>query len=211
VNNLEAHSSKGGPNALAQKEENCVGHNGLFMKEIVGPGGTASPDAEKRGIEVFEASLKSVRHEDEAPSPVKSQDGTQMSISGLLPKKLGRKDQPCRYTGQTSADDGIVEVVSPPSRDADETRAKSRSNSPPCRRKKKGIAELGDSCPKPRRLVRLSAKHPQGGPLAHFREGSSSIFISDTAIRICNSQLCDPGNVEEPDRLWGVGKQVGLI
>ena len=104
--------------------------------------------------------MKSVRQEDVAASPVNSHEGTQISDCGLLTKKLVRIDQPFCYTGQTSADDGIVGVVSPPSRDANGTRLKSSSNSPLRRRKKKGIVELGDSCPQLRRSARLSAKHP---------------------------------------------------
>jgi len=171
------------------------------MKEVVGPGGTESHAAERRGIEVFEGSLESARHEDEVVSPVNSLDGTQMSGSGMLPKKLVCKAQPYCYTGQISVDDGNVGVVSPLSLGADRAMVKSRSNSPSRRCKKKGIAELGDSCPHPRRSVRLSAKHPQVGPMVHYREGSSSISISDTDIRICNSWLCDPVNAVEPDSL----------
>jgi len=111
---------------------------------------------------------------------------------------------------QISVDDGNVGVVSPLYHGADEATVKSRSNSPP-RHKKKGLVELGVSCLHPRRSVRLSVKHPQAGSLVQYREGSSPISTFDTDIRICNSRLCDPVNVEEPDRLWVAGKQVGLF
>jgi len=54
-------------------------------------------------------------------------------------------------------------------------------------------------------------KDPQAGPLVHYRDGSSSISISDMDIRICNSRFCEPVKTVEPDSLWVVGKQVGLI
>ena len=134
-----------------------------------------------------------------------------MSSSGLIPKKMVCVDQHLRCTGQTSADDGNERGESPLFCDVDGTRVKSRLNSLPRRRKKKGLVELGDSCPQLRRSARLSAKHPQGGSVPLIRAGSSPISISDTTIRNCNIRLCDPVDEEEPDRLWVAGKKAGLI
>ena len=210
VCDVEARFSESGPNALTQKEEGDEGHSCPLMKEVDGPRGVESHAVGEIGSEANESSLVSARHDDEVVSPNNSIDGTQMIGGGMLPKKLVCKAQPFCCTGQTSVDDGNVGVGSPLSLGGDGAMVKSRSNSPPRRRKKKGFADLGASCPHPRRSVRLSAKYSKARSVAPFREGFSSISISDTGIRICNSRLCDPVNVEEPVSLGAVGKQVGL-
>lgn len=104
-----------------------------------------------------------------------------------------------------SVDDGVVGVMSTgagslPQLGIDDTVLKCRSNSPPLRRKKKGLLELGDSCPYPRRSARLSS-----------RVGMPSVSISDMDINLCNSRLCATVNLAEPVSLSAIGKQVGII
>jgi len=180
------------------------------LKELVGPRGPGSHVEGNRGVVVDTATVKSAGQKDVTVSPVNGHAGIQTSENGLLSKTVASKDQPFRCTGLICAEEGIDGEMSSPYRVVDGARMKSSSNSPPRRRKKKGIAELGDSCPQLRRSTRLSVKHLQGGLLPCSREGQSSISISDTAIRNCNSRWCDPVKVDEPARLWEVGKQAGL-
>jgi len=65
VNNVEAHSSTGGPFALAQREEACVGCFDLYVQEVTGPRGAGSNEVDMGGMEACAAMLKSVRNEGE--------------------------------------------------------------------------------------------------------------------------------------------------
>jgi len=87
---------------------------------------------------------------------------------------------------------------------------RSKSSSPPRHRKKKGLTELGDSCPFPRRSRRIKTRMPQAGVMAHNTDEISSSSISDKNIYMCNSRLVEPDNRAGPSKLWEVGKQVGI-
>jgi len=80
VHNSEARFSEDGPNVVVQKEEVGAGHNSLFMNELVGPRGTKSHAAVRRGMKVLDGSMGSTSHEDEVASPTNSLDGTQMQV-----------------------------------------------------------------------------------------------------------------------------------
>jgi len=87
---------------------------------------------------------------------------------------------------------------------------RSKSSSPLRHRKKKGLTELGDSCPFPRRSGMIKARMPQAGAMAHNTDEISSSSISDKNIYICNSRLDEPDDRAGPSKLWEVGKQVGI-
>jgi len=207
----EARSHECEPNVLTQKERSSAGPSRLSKGEVFGPRGTGSNVVVRRDNELSEGSKGRTRH-NKVVSPVNRSDGTQTLGSGLLPKQLMHKGQPSRLTGQVgSVDDECVGVMSPLSVGVEEAMEKSRSNSPPRRRKKKGIAELSDSCPFPRRSLRLSAKQSKAVSLVHDGASLSSISISDRDIRTCNLRLREPDNTDEPVSLWAVGKQAGIL
>ena len=209
VNIVKAHSSTSGPYDPAQRKDVGEGHLDFFRQGVVGPTGAVSNETFKSGRVACADLLFSVRNEGEVAPPIINFDGT--ICSGSVPKKVGCANKLFRSSGQTTVDDGMERGVFPLCCNVDGTRGLSRSNSPPRRHKKKGLMELGDSCPQLRRSARLSAKHSKGGSLSPSRVGSSSFSISDTTIRNCNYRLSDPVDEEEPDRLWVAGKKAGLI
>jgi len=204
MHNLEARLSGQGHNKVVQREEIGAGHNCPVANEHEGSGGTKSHIADRKGLKVLEGLMESDRHEEGAISPVNRCDGIQLEGRGMLCEKT-------KSFVQLSVDDGNVGVKSPLFQGVDVATVKSRSNSPPRRRKKKGFVELGVSCPHLRRSARLSVKHLRAGSLGQNREVSPSISISDIDIRTCNSRLCVPDSEEEPVRLWADGRKVGLF
>ena len=178
------------------------------VQEVAGPRGVISNVLPSSGTKACAVMLRSVRNKAVAVPQDNSLDGISSSSKGVVPKNVNQRH---RSAGLSIADDDIEGGESPLFCDVEGTREKSRSNSPPRRRKQKGLAELGDSCPQLRRSARLSAKHPQGGSLPAYRVSSSSISITDTAIRNCNIRQSDSVDEGEPDRLWAVGKKVGLL
>jgi len=142
--------------------------------------------------------------------------GSQVPVGRLSSKKREVKGmQNCHVAEGGSVDDGVVGVVSPGvltslMLGADGAIERTKSNSPPRRRKKKGLTELGDSCSYPKRSVRLSVRLPQARSIAHHIDGMSLASISDMDIYNYNSRLSESVNVVEPSRLWELGKQVGL-
>jgi len=115
-----------------------------------------------------------------------------------------------------SADDGAIGVLSWGAGALSQLRRgaadlKSRSNSPPQRRKKKGLLELGDSCPFPQRSARLRSRTAAVGPSESARGEMPSASISDLDINNCNSRVRATVNLAEPASLWAIGKQVGIF
>jgi len=115
-----------------------------------------------------------------------------------------------------SVDDGEVGVLLLgsglfPQLGRDAVVLKSRSNSPPLRRKKKCLMELGDSCPLPRRSARLRSRIPSTGPQKSVKGGLPSASISDIDIDVCNSRLRANANPAKPAALWAIGKQIGIF
>ena len=201
----EARYQEGGPIVLSQKERRSAGPSRLSKGEALGPGGIGSNMVVRSDNEQSEGVKGRI-----VVSPVNRSDVNQTLGSGS--KQLMHKGQPSRLTGQVGCiDDEWVGARSPLSIGVEEALEKSRSNSPPRQRKKKGIAELGDSCPLPRRSLRLSAKQSKAVPLMHVGAGMSSHSISDRDIRTCNLRLREPDNTVEPVSLWAVGKQAGLV
>ena len=90
-------------------------------------------------------------------------------------------------------------------------KERSKSNSPPRRRKKKGLANLGEPYSHPRRSARLSCRYAQVATPASNRNYISLASISDKDINNCNSQLNHMCEIEEPPNLWEVGKKCGLF
>ena len=87
---------------------------------------------------------------------------------------------------------------------------KCRSNSPPTRRKKKGLLELGDSCSYPRRSARLSSRVASARPSELFRTGMPSVSVSDVDINLCNSRIRAKVDLAEPASVWAIGKQIAI-
>jgi len=81
----------------------------------------------------------------------------------------------------------------------------------PRRNKIKGLFDLGDSPPLPRRSVRINARTNQAGASSHLLQGKSAEPISDGDFINCNFRLCETGNEVDSPKLWEVGKKVGLI
>jgi len=197
---FEARLSEQGHNNVAQKEYTGEGHNCLTTNEYEGPGGAKSNEEGRKGVE--EEEMESDWHERGEVSSVQLREGIQLEERGVL-RAVSAVIQ--------SVDDGNVGVKSPRFQGVDVAMLKSRSISPPRRRKKKGFVELGVSCPQLRRSARLSEKHLRAGWLGQNREVSPSISISDTDIRFCNSRLRIPDSEEESARLWAEGRKVGLL
>jgi len=215
VSKMEARFCEGGPYASAQEDEGNVGYVRQSTQEVFGEGGTKGNVGYGRE-NPLEGSEVSVSKEARKAILERRTSGFQVLEGGMSSKKREGKGPLNHYVVQgVSVDDGDVGLVSsgelsPLLLGVDGANEKSRSNSPPRRRKKKGLSELGDSCPHPRRSVRLSLILPQAGSLEHHKDGLSSVSMSDRDIKICNSRLCAFVNLAEPSSLWVAGKQVGI-
>ena len=93
----------------------------------------------------------------------------------------------------------------------EEFREKSRSNTLPYRRKKKGLAELWESFSHPRRFIRISERVSKAGSSSSFRDEALSNTVSDRDIKNCNIRWRSNRILGEPSNLWGIGKQAGII
>ncbi|XP_068474698.1 uncharacterized protein [Phaseolus vulgaris] len=89
-------------------------------------------------------------------------------------------------------------------------KARSMSNSPLRRRKKKILSELGDSLPNPRRSTRISARLQKAGANLVRGDGVSMDSISDKDINLCNSRWCSYRAADDPINLWESGKRFGI-
>jgi len=87
---------------------------------------------------------------------------------------------------------------------------RNRSTSSPVRRKKKGLAELGDSSSQPRRSVRINERLTQVGFPYNHKDRMPLVSISDKDISNCNTRLNASSLLAEPTKLWEIGKHVGV-
>jgi len=86
----------------------------------------------------------------------------------------------------------------------------SERRSPPCRRRRKGLWEVGEPSTHPRRLVRIRARSSQVRNSSSSKAGTLTTTISDGDINNCNSRFRDPEIMEEPTKLWELGKHMGI-
>ena len=89
-------------------------------------------------------------------------------------------------------------------------KARSMSNSPLRRRKKKILSDLGDSAPNPRRSTRINARLQKAGAKLVRGDGVSMESISDKDINLCNSRWCSYRVADDPINLWESGKRCGI-
>jgi len=89
-------------------------------------------------------------------------------------------------------------------------KERSKSNSPPRQRKKKGLVELGEPLSHSRRSTRLKERRSQAGTSSFLKDGISIASISDKDIINCNSRMVAHSNIAESPDLWAIGKQIGL-
>jgi len=76
-------------------------------------------------------------------------------------------------------------------------KERSKSNSPPRRRKKKGLFDLGEPFSHPRRSARLNKRFSQASTSSNRRDVISLASISDRDIKNWNSRLYASRNMEE--------------
>ena len=89
-------------------------------------------------------------------------------------------------------------------------KARSMSNSPLRRRKKKVLSELGDSSSNPRRSARISVRLRKADATLVRGDGVSMDSISDKDINFCNSRWCSYRAADDPTNLWDSGKRFGI-
>ena len=89
-------------------------------------------------------------------------------------------------------------------------KARSMSNSPLRRRKKKILFELGDSVPNLRHSTRINARLQKVGAKLVRGNGVSMESISDKDINLCNSRWCSYRAADDPINLWESGKRCGI-
>jgi len=92
----------------------------------------------------------------------------------------------------------------------DGAKVRSKTFSPPRRRKKKELAELGDPFSQPRRSSRMKGRRNQAVSSSSNRIEISLVSISDKDIHNCNLRRQYPCVMEEPPNLWEIRKKCGL-
>jgi len=92
----------------------------------------------------------------------------------------------------------------------EDASAGSSSITPSRSRKSKGLFELGDSTPQPRRSVRILSRLSKAGASSHARNGMCSDSLSDGDVMNCNLRFCEPCFSDESSKLWETGMQAGL-
>jgi len=86
----------------------------------------------------------------------------------------------------------------------------SKNKSPSCRKKTKGLWELGEPSTHPRHSMRISSRSDRVRSSPSSTSRTFTTIISDGDIYNCNARFCDSEVLEEPAMLWEIGKHIGI-
>jgi len=128
---------------------------------------------------------------------------------GSVKKKLEQEGLQCSYQQLKAREDDIGLGASYCPGDHEATTGWF-SKTTQHRGKMKGLSELGVSNTHPRCSVRLSIRSSQARNTSQFRQGTTSVSLSDKDIDNCNLQMCDPESSVEPSKLWEISRRVGI-